>query len=323
MFLDEKVDVKENSVYNLDPELLNILLFDNTTKENIIWGTDMYEKKGEGYRPLDHLTYQKITGRLGFVIKPRTKKSKIEQNYRVKDKAEVFTPSWMCNIQNNYADQKWFNNEDIFNVVVGTKWKTNKEKIKFPKGKTWIDYIKDLRLEISCGEAPYLVSRYDTVTGDIIKIIERIGLLDRKLRVINENVKSEKEWVEYAILAYKSIYGYEWQGDSLLIARENLLYTFIDYYIDRFKVEPKIDILKQVATIISWNIIQMDGMKFVIPYSCKNGIEYNETLFGTEEIKTECLGCKKDSIKSHNGIYAKTMNWDTNKPIMFVSICGR
>ena len=60
MFLDEKVDVKENSVYNLDPELLNILLFDNTTKENIIWGTDMYEKKGEGYRPLDHLTYQKL-----------------------------------------------------------------------------------------------------------------------------------------------------------------------------------------------------------------------------------------------------------------------
>ena len=323
MILDEKVDVKENSVYNLDSELLNILLYDNTTNKNIIWGTDMYEKKGEGYDPLSQITTSKITGRMGNIIKPRTKKSKNEQTYRVKDKAEVFTPSWVCNIQNNYADAGWFGKEDIFNIANGKKWLTNREKIVFPKKKTWIDYVTDLRLEISCGEAPYLVSRYDTVTGEVIEPINRIGLLDRKLRIVNENTNDKEDWIEYAILAFKSIYGYEWQGDSLLIARENLLYTFIDYYIEKFNEEPSIELLKNIASIISWNIIQMDGMKFVVPYSCKNEIEFNNTLFGVEEVKVECLGCKKDSWKNHNGLYAKTMNWKTNRPIKFSSIVGR
>ena len=49
------------------------------------------------------------------------------------------------------------------------------------------------RLEISCGEAPYLVSRYDTVTGETIPISQRIGLLDRKLRVISENTDTEEQ----------------------------------------------------------------------------------------------------------------------------------
>ena len=49
------------------------------------------------------------------------------------------------------------------------------------------------RLEISCGEAPYLVSRYDTVMGETIPISQRIGLLDRKLRVVSENTDTEEQ----------------------------------------------------------------------------------------------------------------------------------
>lgn len=70
---------------------------------------------------------------------------------------------------------------------------TNK-KILFSPNKNWEDYIKSIRLEISCGEAPYLISRYDTVTGKTIDIKNRIGLLDRKFRVLNENVDDCDEW---------------------------------------------------------------------------------------------------------------------------------
>ena len=35
--------------------------------------------------------------------------------------------------------------------------------------------------------------------------------------------------------ALKSIHGFEWQGDNLILARENVLYTFIDYYMERFE----------------------------------------------------------------------------------------
>ncbi|MBO4246103.1 MAG: restriction endonuclease subunit M [Bacilli bacterium] len=323
MNLDEKVDIKENSIYNLNPDLLSILLYDNTTKRNIIWATDMYENRGFGYETNSQITIDKITGRLGQVIKPRIKKSKQEQDKRIKVKAEVFTPSWICNEQNNLADSSWFEKMDIFNKSEGTTWKTNKNKVQFSNNKTWHDYVDSVRLEISCGEAPYLVSRYDTTTGDIIPIIDRIGLLDRKLRIVNENTNDKNEWYENVLKAYKSIYGFEWQGDSLLIARENLLYTFMDYYIDRFNEEPNIQQLKEIATIISWNIFQMDGLKFVIPNSCKNEIKINYTLFGEEKIENECLGCKKGNIKTHNGIYVKIMNWNTNKQIKFLSLFNR
>ena len=36
----EKVDILENNIYKLDKEILSILLYDHTTKENIMWATD-------------------------------------------------------------------------------------------------------------------------------------------------------------------------------------------------------------------------------------------------------------------------------------------
>lgn len=316
----ELVDIKENELINIDQELLTILLKDRTTNKNIIWATDMYEERGNEYLFNSQITTYSITGYNGQVIKPRVKKSKKEQVMRSRDKSEVFTPSWICNEQNNIADNSWFGYENAFNISIEKKWKTKKEKVLFKNDRTWIDYVKSLRLEISCGEAPYLVSRYDTVTGEIISINNRIGLLDRKLRIINENVNSDEEWNNYVEIAYKSIYGYEWQGDSLLIARENLLYTYTDYYFDRFKKKPSLDEIKKIAEIISWNIFQMDGLKFVIPNSCKNEIQIDYTLFGTDEKKIECLGCKKDDCYHHNGIYVKIMNWETNRKIKFISL---
>ena len=38
-------------------------------------------------------------------------------------------------------------------------------------------------LEIACGEAPFITSRYDAATGNTIPLEERVGILDRKLQV--------------------------------------------------------------------------------------------------------------------------------------------
>ena len=321
--LSELVDVKENNLINIDYEILSILLKDRTTKKNIIWATDMYERLGNSYSFKSQITIEQITGRNGQVIRPRIKKSKKEQEQRIKRKAEVFTPSWVCNIQNNLADNSWFQKENVFNKSNGIKWITNKNKILFPDGKSWIDYVKSLRLEISCGEAPYLVSRYDTVTGNAIPVMNRIGLLDRKIRIISENTILKEDWIKYVKEAYKSVYGYEWQGDSLLIARENLLYTYIDYYVDKFNEKPQVDDLKEIAEIISWNIFQMDGLKYVIPNSCKNETIINYTLFGEEKETFECTGCKQNNYHNHNGVYVKIMNWKTNRANKFINILGR
>lgn len=323
--MEQKVDIKENYIYELDDKLLEILLKDRSSNKNIIWATDNYAIRGKGYYPHDHITLKAITGRNGLVIKPRVKKSKKEQNKRIKDKAEVFTPSWICNAQNNLIDEAWFGRKNVFNIENQEQksWQVVKEKIVFPENKTWQDYVKENRLEISCGEAPYLASRYDTVSGEWLEPNNRIGLLDRKLRIVNENVDNEKEWHDWTIQAYKSIYGFEWQGDSLLIARENLLFTFIDYYVERFKNYPIKEYLEEIAKILSWNIWQMDGLKFVIPDSCKPAPKVQMSLFEEDNIEEECPGCKKNNNTQHTGVYCKVMNWETKRSINFINLLNR
>jgi len=307
----------ENFILNKNPDLLDILLLDRTTKKNIIWATDNYKKKGLGYFETDEIKKELITGKHSNLIKPRIEKSKIEQNKRIKDKAEVFTPSWVCNKQNNLVDKDWFG-FDAFNEEEEHSWKI-KEKVLFPKDKTWKDYISLTRMEITCGEAPYLVSRYDTVTGEQILLFERIGFFDRKMRVIEENA-TNNEWLEYSFVALKNIYGFEFQGDSLLLARKNMFFSFIEYFQNRFNQIPNKEILKEAATIISWNIFQMDGLKFVAPLSCHEEEFVQMSLFGDEPSREFCKGCTQNSIRLHNGKYCYIMDWEKNKKIRFLDL---
>jgi hypothetical protein len=233
--MSNEVDIKENDIRDKYPEVLETLLRDHTTKLNIFWATDNYQYLGNGYEFASPILPELITGEKGNVIMPRVQKDKEMQQSRVRDMAEVFTPSWICNAQNNLIDNAWFGCENVFNFEMimpngSQTWQLNPEKITFPEGKTWKHYVRDTRMEITCGEAPYITSRYDTTTDEFIPIENRIGLLDRKLRIIRENTTASGEWLEAAQTAYKNTYEFEWQGDSLLLAREAMLYTFIENF---------------------------------------------------------------------------------------------
>ena len=300
---------------------------------HIYWATDNYEQNGFTF--FDEIRIEDITGDNCKLIRPRADKSKEEQLKRTRDKAEVFTPSWVCNAQNNLIDDAWFGRANVFNVAdeKSHTWQATTEPIVFPEGKTWQDYVSDNRLEVACGEAPYLVSPYDTTTGIAIPLFQRIGLLDRKLRVVNENVEPA-EWIKWAMVAVKSTYGFEWQGDNLLLARESILRTVIEYYED-FASKHNLrsstlqnKALQSFAYIISWNIWQMDGIKMVLPKSCKESVvtvTIQANLFeepAVETHKSPCLGCKKNDVHAHNGIYAMVADWakdDSLEPIKIVS----
>lgn len=277
-------------------KVLETLLIDRTTNRNIIWGTDDYEILGKEYYSHYPILFSLITGDNSKVIQPRILKTKESQGNRTKEKAEVFTPSWVCNAQNNLVDNAWFEKTSIFNVENGKSWIATTDKIEFPnkKNKTWQKYVDERRLEITCGEAPYLVSRYDTVTGKPIDLYERIGILDRKMRVVNENTTSEDEWLKWSERAFQSVYGFEFQGDSLLIARENLLISYCDYMQERLKREPKEKELLRIAKIVSWNLWQMDGLTHTIPY--REPTEPNEqmTLFDFMKKEKNALCIIKD-----------------------------
>jgi hypothetical protein len=309
------IDILENEILKRYPNVLEILLKDHTTQNNIFWATDNYKHLGKQYSFESQILTDLITGGNGNIIMPRVQKDKILQQSRSRDMAEVFTPSWICNAQNNLIDNSWFEKENVFNKEIELDngswvWVVNPQIITFPKNKTWKHYIRDKRLEMACGEAPYITSRYDTTTGDFINIENRIGILDRKLRVINENVNSSSEWLKATQTAYKNTYAYEWQGDSLLLAREAMLYTFIENYRYKFGKEPLLKSIKYIAYIISWNIWQMDGIKGVVPNTCKTREETSINLFGEEETqRTACLGCQKEELKKHNGTYCLIKDW--------------
>ena len=325
------VDISENDIWEFEPEVLNQLLIDHTmsakkrqetndstARVNIFWATRDYENRGFLYD--DEIKPEQITGNQnGRVIMPRVLKDKQLQLDRTKDKAEVFTPSWVCNAQNNLIDEAWFGRKDVFNHKTtnedGTHtWIPTKGKIEFPEGdkkRTWKKYVTENRLEITCGEAPYLVSRYDTTTGEFIPLPNRIGLLDRKLRIVCENTTDTGEWLKWAHKAFMSTYGYEWQGDNLLLAREALLYTFVEYYMNKFPDETlKVSSIISIARIISWNLWQMDGIKMVVPGSCDKVVI--QTLFGEE--KQECKACKEGKTTGHIGVHCLIRDWNRNKP---------
>ena len=354
------VDISENDIFDYDPEVLEKLLVDHTMSAherkttgnpkasvNIFWATSDYADKGEGFAYSDKITPQAITGGNGRVVMPRVLKTRQQQIDRTKDKAEVFTPSWVCNAQNNLVDEAWFGRTNVFNEEFVNEqgehdWRPTDGQIAFPDDpkKTWKRYVLDNVMEVTCGEAPYLVSRYDTTTGRFIPIEKRIGLLDRKLRVVNENVANETEWYEWAGKALKHTYGYEWQGDNLLLAREALLYTYIDYFMHRFNQRdadgqyqpdesgklhvPTRQQIKYACYLISWNIWQMDGLKMVVPDTCHETVHKMHTqmsLFDdpTDEpqtVVTPCPGCAADNMERHNGFYCIIRNWSrTKKPL--------
>lgn len=313
--MSDLIDLKSHSVQIA----LNLLLKDRTTGKNIIFATDAYDV-------VDFAT--PITKKNLFSdavdIRPRVTKSMEEQAIRTRKKAEVFTPSWVCNKMNNHCDTEWFGRENVFNAEQGNEWITTEGKIAFPQGKSWKDYVYSKRLEITCGEAPYLVSRYDAATGEIIPIHNRIGMLDRKLRIINENTKTHKAWLQWVYRAFESVYGYEYQGDNLLIARINLLETFCEYTRNRWNEEPKDSAIKRIANIISWNLWQMDGIHGVIPHK-ETVLEEKEetephqmTLFELTDIIDEFEA--KPAKTLPETIDCKIYDWREDKSIMYKSM---
>lgn len=217
---------------SLYSELLKILLLDRSRKRNIIWATDAY--KGRDWE-------SPVCQSSVSAIRPRAFKEDAEKQSRVKIHAEVFTPF------------------EVVSQMTETLWEE-------PEGrdKTY--------LEIACGEAPFITSRYDTATGNPIPLEKRIGILDRKLKEAEKSAEGDEDWIEKAEAALKSVYGYEFQGDSLFIARVNVLDAFLENFEVRFHRLCDRDLLLKEANIVSWNFWQMDGRTQSSPVKGKGSV---------------------------------------------------
>lgn len=302
--------------------VLSALLRDRSQPNStgsIIWATGAYANHGVGYAGSDMMTVETVRHLVSIgELVPRCEKDADTQRRRTADKAEVFTPSWLCNDMINGIEEcefgegcRPFNDESD-----GPRgWKATVGSISFPDGGAtggagsgkrlvpakprWYRYVGLRCLEITCGEAPYLTSRYDAVTNEPIPQAERIGFLDRKIRVAIENTPAGSTERKKAIdRALSSVYGFEYQGDNLFLARMNLLLTWHEAVYgtaggagdapatagrreDRWD---EIDALAEAASTISRNIVQMDGITLTVPRREQGGeepaIETGGSLFG-------------------------------------------
>lgn len=287
----ESADVLEDTIREQMPDILNILLIDRTKStpkrnKNIIWANENYIKYGSSsYSSTSEILPELVTGDMGQIIMPRALKSQELKKIRTKSKAEVFTPTWIVKKQNDEIDKNY--EDDKLESYIARKW-----------------------LEIACGEAPYMATRYDMENGKEIPLNKRAGFIDRKLKRINDEIADKAEWQRLVEEAYKSSYGFEWNGDSLLLARENLLYTYRDYYYEKWSEEPLYGLFEGIAKIISFNVFQMDGLKYIVPLTEKK-----------EKVSNQQLSLFDDEIDEQwiikPGKRVKIMNWETNKMEFF------
>ena len=306
--------------------VLDTLLKDKSTGKNIIWATDPPEElQTVMYEPVTDRS-QITTQQLGLthyeVVLPRMMKQTDTQQQRTRKKGEVFSPAWVCNKMNNALDTDWFRglgageSAGQFTVELPQGWQTVETPVQFPvcKGRTpaWVQYVQSRRLEVTCGEAPFLASRYDAATGEMIPVARRIGILDRKLRVVSENAATEDEWRKYATHAVQSTYGYEYQGDNLLLARVNLLLTYAEHLQARWQRKPTEEELQPIATIISWNLWQMDGLRLSVPGG-KPQPEAEQldlfSMFGAAEPQPPTVSCKVKNWRK--GSHGTAQNFET------------
>ena len=270
----------------LDASLVAILLADRSSGAFIRWACNAYTTHGESYA-----ADQEIYPHQVHLIQERTRKTQEEQRDRTKKSAEVFTPAWLCNAMINARDAVYFGREEVFNRMEAPSGTPTRKTIDFPttasgRRLAWERYIDARCLEITCGEAPFLVSRYDAADGRPIPLAERIGILDRKLRIIGEHTCTAEDWFHWAKRALESAYAYEYQGDSLFLARLNLFLSISEYHRHLWKRPLNRHQQEEVARILSWNLWQMDGLTATTPFATEEG-KPEDSLFDFYAITAE------------------------------------
>ena len=296
------METNENIIINLAEDIeryakngvLDVLLSDQTTGKNIVWATAAYEERGSAYSAESEITREAITKSNLGVIKTRVEKAIEDQASLTKSFAEVFTPTWICKLMIDEADSLNSTGVDLLSDV--------KEKRS---------YIRSRILEITCGEAPFITNRYDAADGTYVPFEERIGILDRKLTIVKDISTSRNTWKRWAEEALKSVYGYEYQGDNLLIARINVPRTMESAIQDAGYDSLRTIELKNLAKIITWNFWQMDGLDGCVPFKALNKSYYEPSIFDLLLSETD------SATEKHETVFSKIFDWRSDAEIEF------
>lgn len=245
--------------------VLDRLLMDKTTGDHILWATDRYEKHGQIYDALFEILPQTLLDINRVKIGPKALGRLTDPGSRNELDSPKTIPLWAINRVLNLQDEVWFECADVFNTETVRSWISSADRMDFGK-KRWDKYVERSILEPESEEAEFLVTRYDPETGDVLPVEKRVGALDRKLRVVCENTEREEDWIEWALYALESVYGYAFAGDAVMISRCLLLLSFADWYEAVWHKRASKRLLQDAAKKIAWNFWQMDPETGRVPY---------------------------------------------------------
>lgn len=213
---------------------------------------------------------------LPAALVPGALKSKERKFNATRKNGEVFTPSWICSMQNMIA---W----NLLGIGVADFMDPDvSEELAMLA-------IDAKVVEPFCGEAPYLAFLYDVVEGKSIHNKDKFGILDAKLRMAAtlarrcakgcEGKESDvAKWRELALQALKSVYAFDSKGDNVFLARRNLLRTLVHADEDFTGAPTDPEFLMEALRIISRNVWQMEAVGLAIPLQ---GLDhYNLGLLG-------------------------------------------
>ena len=130
---------------------------------------------------------------------------------------------------------------------------------------------------------------------------------------MNENAADEKKCLKWVTRAFQATYGYEFQGDNLLIARVNLLMTYDDYLQERWKRKSEAAELSKLINVIDWNIWQMDGLTGTIPYSKAQEKFRQMTLF-------DMFGGETEEAEENRQPLCRIYDWRADNSLDFVRL---
>lgn len=225
--------------------------------DDILSALLMDRTTGAPIRDAEPMTVERARALLPRCMKPHDERSSRQDNY-----AEVFTPLWMVRIMTDEVD---------------------------PVCDDWQSYVCVRVLEPTCGEAPFLTTRYDPSLSLSQHSCERVGMLDRKLSAIPP-CPDRTEW---CLRALQSCHGCELNADSLLLARVNVLLTFID------ACAPSHDAIMRACDIITWNLWQMDMYTLSPPHA---------------PVMKPTLDNYADGRKGPMNRKCRLMDWNTGSP---------
>jgi hypothetical protein len=139
-------------------------------------------------------------------------------------------------------------------------------------------------------------------------LIYKISYLqeEKNMAVVQELLRVESDGTlsfgDYTLDSKTKLDGFEFQGDSLYLARRELLMSYMDYYYARWNREPDRPMLKNIAEIISWNLWQMDGFSYRIP--TQDGTKSQLCKIKEWDLRYRCEGGEivlfKEQIRPNN-----------------------